>query len=98
MKFRLALTVVATAALAACGSADDASMEAEADTVEVAADDALEGVEDMPVEDAGASAEAAEAEAEEAAATEEAQIQAAGDNAADTAAAAMDAMAEDTGN
>ena len=98
MKFRLALTAAATVALAACGSADDASMEAEADTVEVAADDALEGVEDMPVEDSGASVEAAEAEAEEAAATDEAQIQAAGDNAADTAAAAMDAMAEDTGN
>lgn len=96
MKFRFAVTAAATVALAACGSADDASTEAQADTVEVTADEALEGVEEMPVEDAGVSAEAAAAE--EMSATEEAQIQAAGDNAADTAAAAMDAMAEDTGN
>ena len=96
MKFRFAITAAATVALAACGSADDASTEAQADTVEVTADEALEGVEEMPVEDAGVSAEAAAAE--EMSATEEAQIQAAGDNAADTAAAAMDAMAEDTGN
>ena len=96
MKFRFAVTAAATVALADCGSADDASTEAQADTVEVTADEALEGVEEMPVEDAGVSAEAAAAE--EMSATEEAQIQAAGDNAADTAAAAMDAMAEDTGN
>ena len=85
MKFRFAVTAAATVALAACGSADDASTEAQADTVEVTADEALEGVEEMPVEDAGVSAEAAAAEAEEMSATEEAQIQAAGDNAADTA-------------
>ena len=52
MKFRLALTAAATLALAACGSAEDASTEAEADTVEIAADEALEGVEEAPVADA----------------------------------------------
>lgn len=38
-------------ALAACGSSDDASTEAMPDTVEVAADDALDTVTDEPVED-----------------------------------------------
>ena len=46
MKFRLALTVAATAALAACGSSEDASLEAEADTVEMTADEALTDVEE----------------------------------------------------
>jgi hypothetical protein len=63
MKFRLALTVAATAALSACGSSEDASLEAEADTVEMTADEALTDVEEMPVEDPAASAEAAEPEA-----------------------------------
>ena len=43
--------------LAACGAADDASIDAEADTVEMPADAALEGVMDAPVEDAEASAD-----------------------------------------
>lgn len=40
--------------LTACGSADDASTEARADTVEMPADEALEPIADEPVEDAGA--------------------------------------------
>ena len=93
MKFRLALTVAATAALAACGSSEDASLEAEADTVEMTADEALTDVEEMPVEDPAANT--APVEMDTASPSEEAEIQEAGDSAADTAAAAMDAMAED---
>lgn len=96
MKFRIALTAAATFALAACGSTEDASTEAEADSVEVVADEALGDLDELPVEDPAANAEAAApAEVSE---TEQAQIQDAGDKAADTAAAAMDAMAEDAGN
>lgn len=47
----------AALALAACGSADDASVEAEADTVEMPADEALSGVEEEPVADEGAAAD-----------------------------------------
>ena len=54
MNFRIALTAAATLALAACGSTEDASTEAEADTVEIAADDALADVEAEPVEDPAA--------------------------------------------
>ncbi|MFL0672747.1 MAG: hypothetical protein ACJLS3_15375 [Erythrobacter sp.] len=43
--------------LAACGSADDASTEARADTVEMPADEALEAVTEEPVADPTASAE-----------------------------------------
>ena len=80
-------------ALAACGSSEDASTEAEADTVEMTADEALTDVEEMPVEDPAAST--APVEMDTASPSEEAEIQEAGDSAADTAAAAMDAMAED---
>lgn len=94
MKFRFALATAATIALAACGSADDASTEAEAETVEVAADEALSGVDAEAVEDPAAME--ADAEAGEDSSTDDpAAIQAAGDNAAATAEAAMDAMAED---
>ena len=72
--------------LAACGSADDASIEAEADTVEMPADAALEGVEEEAVEDTGAADEPA-------AVTEETATEAA-DAAADVAAAAEAAAAE----
>ena len=48
-------------ALSACGSADDASADAEADTVEMPAENALEGVSEEPVEDADASSEDTEA-------------------------------------
>ena len=93
MKFRIALTAAASLALAACGSSEDASTEAEADTVEMTADEALTDVEEMPVEDPAATT--APVEMDTASPSEEAEIQEAGDSAADTAAAAMDAMAED---
>ena len=41
-------------ALAACGSSDDASTEAEADTVELPADEAMEDVTAAPVADPAA--------------------------------------------
>ena len=93
MKFRIALTAAASRALAACGSSEDASTEAEADTVEMTADEALTDVEEMPGEDPAANP--APVEMDTASPSEEAEIQEAGDSAADTAAAAMDAMAED---
>ena len=93
MKFRIALTAAASLALAACGSSEDASTEAEADTVETTADEALTDVEEMPVEDPAANT--APVEMDTASPSEETEIQEAGDSAADTAAAAMDAMAED---
>lgn len=93
MKFRIALTAAASLALAACGSSEDASTEAEADTVEMTADEALTDVEEMPVEDPAANT--APVEMDTASPSEETEIQEAGDSAADTAAAAMDAMAED---
>ena len=93
MKFRIALTAAASLALAACGSSEDASTEAEADTVEMTADEALTDVEEMPVEDPAANT--APVEMDTASPSEEAEIQEAGDSAADIAAAAMDAMAED---
>lgn len=95
MKFRLIAVAAATVALAACGSSDDASTEAEADTVEITADEAMEPVVEEPVVDETATvveettAPAAAVSSNEAAAVEEA-----GDNAAETAEAAMDAMAE----
>lgn len=99
MKFRLALTAAATIALAACGSTEDASTEAEADTVEMPADVALEEIDVMPVEDPAASVDTGDTATETGASeAEQAQIQEAGDNAADTAAAAMDAMNNDSGN
>jgi hypothetical protein len=72
--------------LAACGGADDASIEAEADTVEMPADAALEDVTEEPVEDADANSDDAVSEevAEDAAAA-----------AADVAAAAEAAAAAD---
>ena len=63
---KLANTLLASAGamtLAACGAADDASIDAEADTVEMPADAALEGVTDAPVEDAEASADGGAEEA-----------------------------------
>ena len=96
MNVRIALTAAATLALAACGSTEDASTEAEADTVEIGAEEALSDVDAMPVEDAAANTEAAAPAG--VSPSEQAQIQEAGDKAADTAAAAMDAMAEDAGN
>lgn len=78
-------------ALAACGSSDDASVEAEADTVEMPANDAMEPVTEEPAADPEADAvDAAQAGAAEAV---EAEADAAGDAAA-AAAAEIQAMAE----
>jgi hypothetical protein len=52
----LAIAAGAALSLAACGSADDASTEARADTVEMPADEALEAMTDEPVADAEANA------------------------------------------
>lgn len=95
MKLRFAMILAAPLALAACGSSDNASTEAEADTVEIPANEALQGVNEAPVVDPNANATlpAGEATPEM---TEEEKIQAAGDSAADTAAAAADAMDEET--
>lgn len=95
MKFRIAAIATVSLALAACGSADDASTEAEADTVEIAADEAMEPVTDEPVADPNANVVADDAQAGAAAEVEAASVETAGDNAAATAEAAMDAMAEE---
>lgn len=94
MKKIAAFALVAPFALslAACGSADDASTEAEADTVEIQANDAMAEVTEEPVADEGAAVEDATAAAEEAA-TDTAE--AAGDAAADIAAQVEAASAED---
>lgn len=69
--FTLTAVTAATLMLAACGSADDASTEASADTVEMPADSALEPVKDAPVADPSATAtDAPEAAVPEATATE----------------------------
>jgi hypothetical protein len=93
MKLRTALIVAIPLALAGCGSSDNASTEAEADTVEIPANEALEGVNAAPVADPNANATLPVGEATPTQ-TEEERIQAAGDSAADTAAAAADAMDE----
>lgn len=78
----------ATLLLSACGSADDASAEASADTVEMPADDALAPVAEAPVADPSATATDAPVAAPTAAAT------AAGDAAAGVAAEAISAAEE----
>ncbi len=98
MNYRIVLTAAATLALAACGSSEDASTEAEADTVEISADEALVGVEETPVADANADVVATDTATVDESAVEQEQIQDAGDSAAETAEAAMDAMNEDTAN
>lgn len=95
MNLRTALMLAAPLALAACGSSDNASTEAEADTVEIPANEALSGVNEGPVVDPNANATLPADDATPAM-TEEEKIQAEGDTAADTAAAAADAMAETT--
>ena len=97
MKFRIVPVTALGLALAACGSADDASTEAQADTVEVAADEAMDPVTQAPVADPAASVtQAEEREAEATVTAQEAQsVEDAGDNAAATAEAAMDAMMEE---
>ena len=88
MKTRTTLAALSGAALmlAACGSSDDASTEATADTVEMPADEALEAISDEPVADPEANAtDAPEGDAE---ASAEAAAEAAADVAAEAAAAA----------
>lgn len=95
MNFRIALILAAPLALAACGSSDNASTEAEPDTVEIPANEALTGVSEAPVADPNANAALPAGEATPTM-TEEEKIQADGDSAADTAAAAAAAMDEGT--
>lgn len=52
---KLLLVGVSTAYLAGCGSSDDASLDADADSVEMPADAALEGITEEPVADPAAS-------------------------------------------
>jgi len=87
MRKMSAFTVLAGASLllAACGSYDDASTEANADTVEMPADEALSAVTEEPVADPAATA--TDAPATEAATAEDA-ADAAADVAAEAAAAA----------
>jgi hypothetical protein len=90
-KFALLLASLALG-LAACGDTDDASTAAEADTVEMPADEAMAGVTEEPAADPNANATAAataEPSAEESATAEQA-----GESAADVAARAQEA-AED---
>lgn len=75
---------VAALMLAACGSSDDASTEASADTVEMPADEALEAISDEPVADPEATA----TDAPETDAAAEASAEQAADAAADVAAEA----------
>lgn len=89
------LTALAVAALflTACGSADDASSEASADTVEMPADEALTPVDEDPAADPAANAaDAPETGAETEAGAEEAADAAA--NVAAEAAAAADVPSE----
>lgn len=95
MRKALPFTALAGAALmlAACGSADDASTEASADTVEMPADAALAPVTEAPVADPSATA----TDAPDALETPEAGATQAGDAAANVAAeaaAAAEAPAE----
>lgn len=56
----LAVLGLASVALAACGSSDDASSDLEIENVEMPAEAALEPVTEEPVEDSAATAEAVE--------------------------------------
>jgi outer membrane receptor for monomeric catechols len=90
MRKSFTLTILSAAlTLAGCGSADDASTEASADTVEMPADSALEPVADAPLADPSATAtDAPEPAVPDAAATE------VGDAAAAVAGKALDAAGE----
>lgn len=90
MNTRTTFTALSAAALmlAACGSSDDASTEATADTVEMPADEALEAISDEPVADPEAIATDAPKTDAEATATAEQAADAAADVAAEAAAAA----------
>lgn len=82
-------------ALAACGKSDDASTAAEADTVEMPADEAMAPVTETPEADdaANAAAPAIDAASEAAAKTVQQTAQQAGESAAEVAARAQEAAA-----
>lgn len=87
----IAFASISAIALAACGSSDDASVEAEADTVEMPANDAMEPVTEIPAADPEANAvEAATAEPTDPVVSE-------ADAAGDAAAAAAAEIQEMTG-
>lgn len=88
----LAVLSASALMLAACGSADDASTEASADTVEMPADSALAPVNDEPVADPTATATDTVEATPEATTTDTAD--AAADVAAKAAAAAEEVPAE----
>ncbi|MFM7348161.1 MAG: hypothetical protein ACKO01_01585 [Erythrobacter sp.] len=94
MSKRTAFAALSASALmlAACGSSDDASTEASADTVEMPADSALAPINDAPVADPTATATDTAAATPEATTTDTAD--AAADVAAKAAAAAEEAPAE----
>ena len=96
MKITLPFVAATGAALllAACGSADDASTEARADTVEMPADEALEPVTEAPVADPTAAAADAEDPGATTNQTTEQAADAAANVAADAAAAAEAATTE----
>ncbi|MGB7407557.1 MAG: hypothetical protein WA908_03565 [Pontixanthobacter sp.] len=50
----IALASTAALALSACGSSEDASVEAEAENVEIPAEEAVAEIDEMPIEDSGA--------------------------------------------
>ncbi len=88
----LAFASLTALALTACGSSDDASVEAEADTVEMPANDAMEPVAEVPAADPVANAvEAAQTGPSKAVQAVENEADAAGDAAA-AAAAEIQAM------
>ncbi|WP_170003703.1 hypothetical protein [Pseudopontixanthobacter vadosimaris] len=95
---RAALASATLLALAACGSADDASEEAVADNVEIPADDAMAPIVEAPVADTAINEPVIVRETTEnpAAVNESEQVRAetAADNAADVAARAQAAAAE----
>ena len=96
---KFALIAFASAAalgLAACGSSDDASEDAEADTVEIPADEAMAGMPD-PVADSDAADEAGQSP-EETLDTAEAAAAAAEATVADVEAAAEEATRDAESN
>ena len=98
MRFNMipALSLPLVLALGACANSEDASTEAEADTVEIPAFDALSNVDELPVADPEANTDLGvdEGEVEESEEGAEATDAEAGD-AADEAAEAVPAPADD---
>lgn len=93
LRYATVLAAPLALALSGCGRSNDASTEAQADTVEIPANEALAPITEMPVADPSANA-AMPTDTGTPAMTEDEKIQAAGDSAADTAAMAADAMDE----